>query len=100
VLELLGVEDDGDGLELGVVGLGVVGEVGDAGEVGDVDDDGVFDFTELRVLGCVGEVGEVAGDELLLLGVDCAPGAIDMRGPRCAPLDDELDGLDDLLEDD
>jgi hypothetical protein len=48
----------------------------------------------------VGVLGEVAVDELLLPGVDCAPGAIDMRGPRCAPLEDELDGLEELLEDD
>jgi len=29
--------------------------------------------------------GEVDEDELLLFGVDWAPGAMDMRGPRCAP---------------
>jgi len=94
VVELFGVEDDGDVLE-----LGAVGGVGDVGEVGDVEDDGVFDLTELRVLGCVGVFGEVADDELLLFGVDRAPGAIDMRGPRCAPLDDELDEGAELDDD-
>jgi hypothetical protein len=33
------------------------------------------------------------GDLLLLFGVDCVPGAMDMRGPRGALFDDELDGL-------
>ena len=104
MLELFGVEGEEDVLEFGVVGddgeVGEVDEVGDLGEVGEFDDDGVFDLTELRLLGCVAVLGDVADDELLLLGVDCAPGAIDMRGPRCAPLDVELDELDELLEDD
>jgi hypothetical protein len=110
VLELLGVEVDGElsellGLEVdgGVLALGAVGEVevvGELGPGGDVEDDGVFDLTELRVFGCVELCGEVDDDELLLFGVDCAPGAIDMRGPRCAAFDDELDGLEELLEDD
>ena len=37
--------------------------------------------------------GEVDDDELLLFGADWAPGAMDMRGPRGAPFDDELDEL-------
>ena len=94
----MGVEGEGD--EGDVLELGVVGEVGDVGEVGEFDDDGVFDLTELRLLGCVGLLGEVADGGLLLLGVDWAPGAIDIRCPRCAPLDVDFDGLDELLEDD
>jgi hypothetical protein len=95
VLELFGVDEDVEVLEFG----GVEDE-GDLGEVGDVEDDdeddGELDVAEFLLLRSEEVLSEV-DDELLLFGLDCAPGAIDIRGPRGElPVDDGLEELEEL----
>jgi hypothetical protein len=92
VLALFGV-DDGEVLEFGLVAVEELGVVGDVPLLGDVGVVGVGVVEEVEDLGCVLELVE---EELFRPVEDCALGAIDMRGPRCLPVADELEELLDV----